>query len=135
MTCDELRELERTRRRALWTLASLAPGDPNASELLAILDDLENQERNGTLCSNKPLELNEVRDAVPVKHHHSGIDIVLEMTIPQPWRERFHQASIGSTRLVKGPYATDWEKFLAGWEKEMRHLQRHRAARHNPRAD
>jgi hypothetical protein len=45
MTCDLLRERERTRRRALWALASLHPGDSNASELLAILDDLD--ERGG----------------------------------------------------------------------------------------
>jgi hypothetical protein len=55
---------------------------------------------------------------------------VLELTIPQPWRERFQQASIGSTRVVEGPYATDWEKFLARWEAEMRHLEQHRAARY-----
>jgi len=130
MTHDELRQLEGARRRTLWALASLRPGDPKASYLLGILDDLDDQERNDTPCSDKPLELIEVRNSVSVERHHSGIDIILEHTIPQPWRERFHQASIGSTRLVDGPYASGWDKFLASWEAEMRYLELHRAARH-----
>ncbi len=135
MTCDLLRERERTRRRVLWVLASLRPGDPNASELLTILDSLDVQERNDTHCSDKPLELIEVRNSVLVMRHNSGIDIILEQTIPQPWRERFHQASIGSTRLVDGPYASDWDKFLASWEAEMQHLEAHRAACTKPKLD
>lgn len=130
MTHDELRQLEGARRRNLWELASLRPGDPTASDLLAILDDLDDQERNDTPCSDKPLDLIQVRNSVSVMRHNSGINIILEQTIPQPWRERFHQASIGSTRLADGPYAADWDKFLASWEAEMRHLEQHRAARH-----
>lgn len=128
MTCDLLSERERTRRRVLWALASLHPGDSNASDLLAILDDIDDQERNDTLCSDKPLELIEVRNSVSVVRHISRIDIILERDIPQPWRERFLQASIGSTRIPDGPYATDWDKFLTEWEREMQHLKNHRAA-------
>ncbi|PSL91692.1 MULTISPECIES: hypothetical protein [unclassified Pseudomonas] len=135
MTCDLLRERERTRRKVLWALASRRPGDPNASDLLAILDDLDDQERNDTPCSDKPLELIEVRNSVSVRRHHSGMDIILERDIPQPWRERFHQASVGSTRLVDGPYASGWDKFLASWEAEMRHLEQHRAARNKSKKD
>lgn len=126
MTCDLLRERERTRRRVLWTLASLHPGDSNASDLLAILDKVDDLERNNPPCSDKPLELVVARNSVSVMRHNSGIDIILEQTIPQPWRERFHQASIGSTRVPDGPYATDWDKFLIEWEREMQHLQNHR---------
>ncbi|WP_458376617.1 hypothetical protein [Pseudomonas pergaminensis] len=129
MTHDELRQLEGARRRTLWALASLRPGDPTASDLLAILDDLDDQERNGTPRSDKSLELAEVRNSVSVKRHNSGIDIILEQTIPQPWRERFLQASIGSTRVPDGPYATDWDKFVNEWEREMQHVQNHRLAR------
>ena len=129
MTHDELRQLEGARRRTLWALASLRPGDPTASELLAILDDLDDLERNDYSFSGKPLELIEVRNAVSVMRHNSGIDIILEQTIPQPWRERFHQASIGSTRVPDGAYATDWDKFLVEWEREMQHLQDHRLAK------
>ena len=135
MTCDLLRERERTRRRALWALASLRPGDSAASELLTILNGLDEQERSGTSYSDNPLELIEVRNSVSAKRHNSGIDIILEQAIPQPWRERFHQASIGSTRLVDGPYASDWDKFLASWEAEMRHLEQHRAARNKSKKD
>lgn len=135
MTSDELRALESTRRRVLWELASLSPGDPKSSRLLIILDDLDDQERHSPSSTDKLLELDTVRDSVPIKHHHSGIDIVVELDIPEPWRERFLQASIGSTRLTDGPYAVDWDKFLTTWEAEMEHLQQHRAARPKPRID
>lgn len=128
MIHDELRELEKTRRRALWALASLHPGSAQASEPIAILDDLDAQERSSAPATSTPAGLKEVRDFVQAHHHHSGIDIVLEHDIPQPWRERFLQASTGSTRLADGPYATDWEKFLDEWEREMQHLHNHRAA-------
>ncbi|MCF5667773.1 hypothetical protein [Pseudomonas marginalis] len=135
MTHDELRQLEGARRRTLWALACLRPGDPAASDLLAILDDLDDQERNDTPCSDKPLDLIQVRNSVSVMRHNSGINIILEQTIPQPWRERFYQASVGSTRLVNGPYASGWDKFLASWEAEMRHLEQHRAARNKSKKD
>ncbi|WP_421547443.1 hypothetical protein [Pseudomonas sp. QD4] len=135
MTHDELRQLEGARRRALWALACLRPGDPTVSDLLAILDDLDDQERNDTPCSDKPLDLIQVRNSVSVMRHNSGINIILEQTIPQPWRERFYQASVGSTRLVDGPYASGWDKFLASWEAEMRHLEQHRAARNKSKKD
>jgi hypothetical protein len=135
MTHDELRKLERTRRRVLWEIARLLPGDPEAADALAILNDLDDQERSSTPSIGEPLEFSKILDSVQVQHHDCGIDIVLETTIPQPWRERFQQASIGSTRVVEGPYATDWDKFLARWEAEMRHLEQHRAARYKPGTD
>lgn len=135
MTHDELRQLEGARRRTLWALACLRPGDPTASDHLAILDDLDDQERNDTPCSDRLLELTEVRNSVSVMRHNSGIDIILERDIPQPWRERFYQASVGSTRLVDGPYASGWDKFLASWEAEMRHLEQHRAVRNKSKKD
>lgn len=128
MTQHELRELEKTRRKALWALASLHPGDPEASAPLATLDHLGDQQQNDTPLTDTPLGLKEVRDSVPVQHHRCGIDIVLEHDIPQPWRERFLQASIGSTRIADGLYATDWDKFLTEWVREMQHVQNHRAA-------
>jgi hypothetical protein len=63
-----------------------------------------------------------------VMRHKSGVDIILERDIPQPWRERFLQASIGSTRVTDRPYATDWDKFLTEWEHEMQHLPNHLVA-------
>ena len=128
MTHDELRDLEKARRKALWALVSLDPGDSGESEPLAILDHLDNQEQNDALSTDTSLALMDVRDSVPVRHHHCGIDIVLEHDIPQPWRERFLQASIGSTRIADGLYATDWERFLDEWEREMQLLHNHRVA-------
>ena len=128
MTQDELRELERARRRALWILAGLQPGDRRASEFIAILDHLDAQEQSSAPSTNTPIGLKQVRHSVQAQHHHSGIDIVLEHDIPQPWRERLLQASIGSTRLADGLYAIDWEKFLDEWEREMQHLHNHRVA-------
>ena len=128
MPDDELRELEAKRRKALWMLANISPGDSKAFDALSILDDLDLHDGKYPPNADKALELNKLRDCVTVQHHHSGIDIILERTIPQPWRERFLQASIGSTRVVGGPYASDWNKFLLEWEREMKHLQEHRAA-------
>ncbi|WP_122523828.1 hypothetical protein [Pseudomonas viridiflava] len=126
MRHNDLRKLEAKRRKALWMLASISPGDPKAFDALSILDDLDLQERKYSPHTDKALDLNQVRDCVTVQHHHSGIDIILEQTIPQPWRERFLQASIGSTRVPDGPYATNWDKFLTEWVREMQHLQNHR---------
>lgn len=135
MTGDEVRELERNRRRAFWALANLRPGDPNASELLLILDSLDAIERDSRPSTDKAIELSEVRAFVSEKRRSSGIDIVLALDIPQPWRERFLQASVGSTRLIDGFYACDWDKFLDCWDEEMRHLEQHRLARHKPGTD
>lgn len=126
MTQDELRELEKSRRRALWAIAGLVPGDPKAADALMILEELDEQERKGAPSTNRSFSLTEVQDCVVAHRHFSGIYIVLEITIPQPWRERFSQASIGSTRLAAGPYACDWEKFLDEWDAEMAHLEKHR---------
>jgi len=135
MPDDELRELEAKRRKALWMLANISPGDSKAFDPLSILDDLELQERKDSPHADKALELNQLRDCVTVQYYHSGIDIILEQTIPQPWRERFNQASIGSTRLLDGPHAADWYKFLACWESEMQQLEAHRAAFSKPKLD
>lgn len=128
MPDDELRELEAKRRKALWMLANISPGDSKAFEALSILDDLDLHVRKDSPHTDKAFELNQLGDCVTVQHHHSGIDIILEQTIPQPWRERFLQASIGSTRVPDGPYATNWDKFLTEWVREMQHVQNHRAA-------
>lgn len=45
-----------------------------------------------------------------------------------PWRERFAQASVGSTRVAAGPYLDDLEKFVEEWGREMTYLQAHRDA-------
>ncbi|MEG5266266.1 hypothetical protein TRP66_18395 [Pseudomonas sp. JDS28PS106] len=126
---DDLRTRESVRRKALWTLSHLMPGDPQAAAILDVLDDIEDQERFELKRSHPGLDIDAVRKAVLIERHSSGISIVREAGIPQPWRERFLQASIGSTRLADGPYAHDWDKFLTQWQAEMRHLDAHMFAR------
>ena len=126
---DDLRTRESVRRKALWTLSHLMPGDPKAAAILDVLNDIEVQECVDLNRSHPILDIDTVRKAVLIERHSSGISIVREASIPQPWRERFLQASVGSTRLVDGPYAHDWEKFLAQWQLEMRNLDAHMSAR------
>lgn len=126
---DDLRARESLRRKALWALSHLVPGEPQAAAILNVLDDIEDQERVDLNQSNPHLDIDVVRKSVMIARHSSGITIVDEASIPQPWRERFLQASIGSTRLIDGPYAHDWEKFLAQWQAEMKHLDAHRSVR------
>ncbi|RWU24960.1 hypothetical protein DM813_04240 [Pseudomonas alkylphenolica] len=126
---DDLRTRESVRRKALWTLSHLMPGDPKAAAILDVLDNIEDQERVDLNRSHPGLDIDAARKAVLIERHSSSINIVDEASIPQPWRERFLQASIGSTRVIDGPYAHDWEKFLTEWQAEMQHLDAHRAAR------
>ena len=126
---DDLRSRESVRRKALWTLSHLIPGDPKAAAIVDVLDDIEGQERVDLNHSHPGLDIDAVRKAVLIERHSSGISIVREANIPQPWRERFRQASIGSTRLVDGPYAHDWDKFLNEWQAEMQHLDAHKSER------
>ncbi|KQM52185.1 hypothetical protein ASE80_26370 [Pseudomonas sp. Leaf15] len=126
---DDLRTREGVRRKAFWTLSHLVPGDPIAVAIIDVLDDIEAQERTVLNLNHPVIDIDSVRRVVLIESHSSSINIVREASIPQPWRERFLQASRGSTRLEIGPYAHDWEKFLAEWQVEMRHLDAHRYAR------
>jgi len=124
---EELRHRETERRKALWTLAHTLPGDVralDALDVLDVLDDIERRERFETPSVEQPLSVEEVLRFVPTEPHPIGCRIVLESSIPQPWRERFLRASLGSTRVTEGPYAHDWEKFLVEWQDEMRHVER-----------
>lgn len=114
---DDLRLSEAARRKALWALADLAPGDPRATDALVILDDIERHEQRSPFPS------------VPSTERPDGTLVIRDMDIPQPWRERFHCASRGSTRFIDGAYYRDWENFLREWEKEMAHVERHRLIR------
>jgi len=92
-----------------------------------LLDSISLEER-GDPVLDPVLTLEEIPRFVPIRRHPSGKEIVLEHEIPEPWRERFLQASIGSTRLVEGMYATDWQKFLKEWALEMQVVDTHRDA-------
>lgn len=113
-------EGERQRRRLLWALSALQPGDPRSTALLDPLDALERE------LGKVAHSCEHLLDLVKTSTHSSGRKVFDEQTLPSPWRERFDQASIGSTRLAVGPYLADLEKFVDEWQREMTHLQAHR---------
>ncbi|ENY74010.1 hypothetical protein C206_29438 [Pseudomonas putida TRO1] len=125
---DLLHSRETRRRRTLWTLAYLAPGDPRALCVLRVLDEIDLQEQ-AWLGSGRIATVDEVTNQVASEPHPIGTSIVRDDAIPEPWRERFLCASYGSTRVDEGAYLHDWLKFLSKWQQEMTHLERHRAAR------
>lgn len=124
---DSLHARERRRRRALWTLAHLEPGDPRAPCVLRVLDEIDQQEQ-AWLGSGRIATVDEVTNQVASESHPIGTPIVRDEGIPEPWRERFLCASYGSTRVAEGAYLHDWLSFLSKWQQEMIHLERHRAA-------
>lgn len=128
MDRNELHERETQRRRALWRLAGLKPGDSAALELIQALDGIEQAEIDDASLAATILEADEVLVQVPVERHASTLSIVRVEAIPQPWRARFLAASIGSTKVAEGFYAHDWHSFLRSWQAEMTHLERHRIA-------
>ena len=62
---DDLRTRESVRRKALWTLSHLIPGDPKAAAIVDVLDDIEAQERVDLNHSHLGLDIDAVREAVP----------------------------------------------------------------------
>jgi hypothetical protein len=73
-------------------------------------------------------KLEDLRDLVVTEQRSSGLQIVREGSIPEPWRERFLQASIGSTRVEAGPFLNDFEKFINLWAQENQRLEAYRSA-------
>ncbi|CAI8966009.1 hypothetical protein [Pseudomonas soli] len=125
MTIDyRLLGLEIARRRALWALADLQPGDARAEKVLAELDKVE-QGLQGMVTGDQ-LSAQELLDVVITKLHNSVL-LVVEDSIPEPWLQRFRAASVGSTRLAEGPYLRDFKKFVEVWHQELEHLNAHRA--------
>jgi hypothetical protein len=125
---SDIHKRETQRRRALWRLAGLRPGDDAARELVQLLDEIDQAEIDDAALVMRIPDVEEVLVQVPVEPHASTIDIVRAANIPQPWRSRFLAASIGSTRVAEGFYAHDWHKFVRGWRAEMMHLDQHRVA-------
>jgi hypothetical protein len=123
----DLHLLEVARRKALWALAHLIPGDPRADFIIQVLDDIERQEQSLPIYRHA-MDADEVLNLVSSEPHPIGMAIVRDEDIPQPWRERYGCASRGSTRVAEGAYLHDWLKFLSKWQQEMTHLERHRAA-------
>ena len=132
MTIDHrLRSLEIAKRRALWALADLQPGDARAEKVLAELDEVDQGLQD--VVSGDQLSAQELVDVVTTKLHN-GVQLIAEDSIPEPWLQRFRAASVGSTRLAEGPYLRDFEKFVAVWHQELEHLKSHRAHRSSTRS-
>lgn len=132
MTIDHrLRSLEIARRRALWVLADLQPGDARAEKVLAELDEVDQGLQD--IVSGDQLSAQELVDLI-TKKLHNGVQLVVEDSIPEPWLQRFQAASVGSTRLAEGPYLRDFEKFVELWHQELEHLNAHRAHRSSTRS-
>lgn len=123
---NQVRRLEIAKRRALWVLADLRPGDAWAELPLLELEEVD--QALDELQSGDELRGQELIKGIEVQSH-SGQRLFIEDSIPDPWRQRFAAASVGSTRLAAGPYFRDFEKFLMSWNDEMRHLEAHRASR------
>ncbi|THF34504.1 hypothetical protein E5170_09620 [Pseudomonas atacamensis] len=124
---QNLRDREKTRRKALWTLSDLRPGDPKAIPVVSMLDQIAGQDEvDGLLRDVAKVE--DLRNHVVTERRASGIQIVREESIPEPWRERFLQASMGSTRVETGPFLNDFEKFINLWTQENQRLEEHRSA-------
>nr|WP_232111729.1 hypothetical protein [Pseudomonas guariconensis] len=121
-----MRSLEIARRRALWALADLQPGDVRAEKVLAELDEVDQGLQD--VVSGDQLSAQELVDVVTTKLH-KGAQLVAQDSIPEPWLQRFHAASVGSTRLAEGPYLRDFEKFVAVWHQELEHLSTHLSKR------
>ena len=124
---------ERKRRYAFWDLERLQPGSDRAIQYLAILDEVEREDRDDPIDEAVTMSVEELRERVPeteiVGVSGSHFVVVLDEHIPEPWRTRFEEASTGSTRLRQGCYARDWRRFLRLWSAEMQHLAAHREMR------
>lgn len=122
----QLRSLEIAKRRALWALADLQPGDSSAELPLLEIDEVDQALK--ALMSGNELSIQELVDSITTQFHN-GLRLVIEDSIPEPWRQRFMAASVGSTRVAAGPYFRDFQKFVMSWSDEMEHLKAHRASR------
>ena len=130
---NRLWQRERKRRYALWDLERLQPGSDRAIQYLVILDEIEREDRDDPIGDAVAMSVDELRECVPeteIKEvSGSHVVVVLDEHIPEPWKTRFEEASIGSTRLRQGCYARDWRRFLRLWTVEMQHLAAHREMR------
>lgn len=124
MNANWLREQER--RRALWQLAELLPGDRCSRAILQRLDELE---RLDLECPLSECHLDQLALAqLPKEAHPIGCWIIRYADIPEPWRSRFAVALGPAARVEAGFYWHDWIDFLEAWEREVAHVEQHRSA-------
>lgn len=110
---DDLKTRERARRKALWSLG--AP--ERQAEAEATLLTIWKLDRDFPLGDAADLSVEEVESLVPITMA-GGTPLVRPVDIPEPWATRLAVASYGSTRLLDGYFAHDWDKFLSLWPDE-----------------
>ena len=64
---EELRHRETERRKALWTLANILPGDLKALHALDVLDEIEQRERLDSASIGQPLSIEAVQRLVRIE--------------------------------------------------------------------
>lgn len=121
---NEIWQRERDRRKAIWQLADLQPGDRRARPILQQLAELERLDHEQPL-SDCALDLQQLRE-LPNEQHPIGFNIIRDAYIPQPWLSRFAIAMGPISRVIEGVYWHDWTDFLDAWVKENDHLLKHR---------
>lgn len=121
--CLRLRELRR--RKILWSLAPLVPGDRRAKKILKWLDHLDYEER---CIYQQMLSADQVSNLVSSESYPNGIPFVRCEEIPQPWRERFLCLNRDSIREREVAYYHDWMRFISEWQKAEVLVELHRTA-------
>ncbi|MBK5417759.1 hypothetical protein [Pseudomonas sp. TH31] len=123
-----LRDREHERRDSIWRLELIKPGSKSAEPYLKSLSEIRNADEIDPIGEASGLSVDEVFELVPITSVPGSIDYVGYDDIPEPWSERFIQASAGSTATIRGGYAGDWKKFIRLWSVEMEMLKRHQEA-------
>ncbi|MFI8376143.1 hypothetical protein ACIGCH_18960 [Pseudomonas helleri] len=123
-----LYDRERERRDAIWRLELIDPGSKSAEPFLELLSAISDADETDPIGVARALSIDEVVAMVPITYEPGSIDYVGYDDIPEPWCERFLQASAGSTATIRGGYASDWEKFVRLWTAEMEMIKKHQEA-------
>lgn len=119
---------EHQRRDSIWRLELIKPGSESAEPYLRSLSEIRSADEIDPIGEASGLRVGEVFESVPITSVPGSIDYVSYDDIPEPWCERFIQASAGSTATIRGGYAGDWMKFIRLWSVEMEMIKRHQEA-------
>ena len=124
-----LHDRERDRRDAIWRLEAIKPSLKIAEPFLESLAAIARADEVDPIGEAFAMGIDEVFEIVPVTSVPGWIDYIACDDIPEPWCERFSQASTGSTATIRGSYAYDWVKFVRCWKVEMDMIAKHQLAR------
>jgi hypothetical protein len=119
---------EHERRDSIWRLEPIKPGSESAEPYLNSLSKIRGADELDPIGEACELRIDEVYELVPITSVSGSIEYVGYDDIPEPWCERFIQASAGSTATIRGGYAGDWNKFVRLWMVEMEMIAKHELA-------